>query len=47
MIPNDAGEFAIRTYRPAAAEDATFPVLLVVHGGGDYFTSYIPRLNLF
>ncbi|KAL1941292.1 hypothetical protein VTO73DRAFT_7504 [Trametes versicolor] len=33
-IPNDAGEFAIRTYRPTAADDATFPVLLVVHGGG-------------
>ncbi|KAH9855200.1 Alpha/Beta hydrolase protein [Lenzites betulinus] len=33
-VPNDAGEFAIRTYRPAADDGKTFPVLLVIHGGG-------------
>ncbi|KAI0356165.1 hypothetical protein OH77DRAFT_238225 [Trametes cingulata] len=33
-IPNDAGEFAIRTYRPAADDSKTFPAMLVIHGGG-------------
>ncbi|KAI0655957.1 Alpha/Beta hydrolase protein [Cubamyces menziesii] len=33
-IPRDGGEIAIRTYRPAAEEDRTFPAMLAVHGGG-------------
>ncbi|KAI0371143.1 hypothetical protein BV20DRAFT_1051891 [Pilatotrama ljubarskyi] len=33
-VPNDVGYFAIRTYRPAAEDDKTFPAMLVIHGGG-------------
>lgn len=35
-IPRDGGEIAIRTYRPAAEEDRTFPAMLAVHGGGTF-----------
>ncbi|KAI0633401.1 Alpha/Beta hydrolase protein [Trametes polyzona] len=34
QIPNDAGQFAIRTYHPAAQDEKTFPTVVVVHGGG-------------